>query len=99
MCRWERNGKTALPILMLGGPAREDPSGTISDFHKGMQAGPNIRGAMVGRNVTFCYNDDPLAAALAVTGVIHKGMSVGEAIARLMDMRGSDCDAITRHVK
>ena len=83
---------TTLPILMLGGPAREDPTGTIEEFARGMRAGPNVRGVLVGRNVTFPYRDDPYAVSLAVSGIVHRGYDVDEAIRRLMENRGRDMD-------
>ncbi len=85
---------TTLPILMLGGPAREDPTPILANFHKGMQAGPNIRGVMVGRNVTFVQRDDPRAVAAAVCGIIHDGCSVEDALDRLASERGGDWDLL-----
>jgi DhnA family fructose-bisphosphate aldolase class Ia len=87
---------TTLPILMLGGPAAESPEGTIRDFHKGMQAGGNIRGAMVGRNITFVKDDDPRAAAHAISAVIHAGKSPEEAIDELQAIRGKEIGMLTR---
>ncbi len=83
---------TRLPILMLGGPAREDPTPILADFHKGMQAGANVRGVMVGRNVSFVQRDDPRAVATAVAGIIHDGCSVAKALDRLAAERGQDWD-------
>ena len=37
-----------------------------------MAAGTNVRGAMVGRNVVFPGDDDPLAIAEAAGGIIHR---------------------------
>lgn len=81
---------TTLPILMLGGPAREDPTPILTNFHKGMQAGPNVRGVMVGRNVSFVHRDDPRAVASAVCAIIHDGCSVEESLDRLAGERGQD---------
>ncbi len=83
---------TSLPILMLGGPARENPTPILSNFSSGMQAGANVRGVMVGRNVTFVQRDDPRAVAAAVGAIIHDGASVAEALERLADERGGDPD-------
>lgn len=83
---------TTLPILMLGGPAREDPTPILENFYKGMQAGPNVRGVMVGRNVSFVQKDDPRAVAAAVCGIIHDGCTVDDALERLAEQRGRDMD-------
>jgi DhnA family fructose-bisphosphate aldolase class Ia len=90
---------TTLPLLMLGGESKGDPTGTIGEFVEGMKAGANVRGALVGRNILFPGKDDPLAAALAVSRVVHAGASTEEAIAHLMKSRGIDLDALTRFIK
>ncbi len=71
---------TTLPILLLGGAAKESPIDTFSDFHNAMKAAPNVRGAMVGRNVTFVQQDDPRAIASALYKIIHDDYSVEDAI-------------------
>ncbi len=64
-------GATSLPILMLGGAARDDRHAVLEEFVAGMQAGPNVRGCLVGRNVL--YADDPAAMARAVVSIVHEG--------------------------
>jgi len=61
-----------------------------------MRAGASVRGALVGRNVTFPGNDDPRAVALAVSGIIHGGLSAQEAADRLAEARGAEMDRFTR---
>ena len=51
----------------------------------------------MGRNVHHPGVDDPLAVSLAVTGVVHDGLDAEEAIARLMDSRGREMEAIARY--
>jgi DhnA family fructose-bisphosphate aldolase class Ia len=87
---------TTLPMLMLGGESRGDPTGTIEEFAKGIKAGGTIRGALVGRNVTFPGKDDPLAVALAINGIVHEALSAGQAIDRLMASRDQNSDALTK---
>lgn len=89
---------TTLPCLMLGGESKGDPTGILEQFSAGMQAGKNIRGALVGRNVTFPGTDDPLAVALAVAGIVHAGDSQDAAVSRLMDSRDQNMDALTRWI-
>jgi hypothetical protein len=81
---------TTLPILMLGGPAREDPTSTLSDFAAGMRTAANVRGVMVGRNVTFAPMEDPRAVAAAVCGIVHEGLTAEESLDRLAAERGRE---------
>lgn len=90
---------TTLPLLMLGGESKGDPTGTIGEFAEGMKAGANVRGALVGRNILFPGKDDPLAAALAVYQVVHSGFSKEDAVDFLMKNRDIGIDALTRYVK
>jgi DhnA family fructose-bisphosphate aldolase class Ia len=84
---------TTLPILMLGGPPREDPSSMLQDFASGMRAASNVRGVMVGRNVTFAPTEDPRAVAAAVVAIIHNGASAEEALDALERERNAAMDA------
>jgi DhnA family fructose-bisphosphate aldolase class Ia len=87
---------TTCPILMLGGESRGDPTGILQEFAAGMRAGAAVRGALVGRNVTFPGKDDPRAVALAVSGIVHRGLSAEEALALLVAARGQEMDRFTR---
>ncbi len=87
---------TTCPILMLGGEARGDPTGVLGEFAAGMRAGATIRGALVGRNVTFPGRDDPRAVAHAVAGIVHKGWDAPQAVAALSATRDRDIDLFTR---
>ncbi len=88
---------TTLPILMLGGPSQEDPRDTYADFATAMAARANVRGAMVGRNVTFPGAEDPAAVAQAVSDIIHLGISPEEAVVRTMAYRDRDSMALARY--
>ncbi len=90
---------TTLPMLMLGGEAKGDPTGTIGEFADGMKAGATIRGALVGRNILFPGNDDPLAAALAVNKVVHNGFTKEQAVDFIMKNRDMNLDALTKYIK
>jgi DhnA family fructose-bisphosphate aldolase class Ia len=65
---------TTLPILLLGGPARESPAATLEDFASGLEAGPNVRGAIIGRNLLFPGEADPLPMCRALTALVHRGV-------------------------
>ena len=64
---------TTLPILLLGGESVGDPTAFLREVAAGMSAGANVRGALVGRNVLYPGDDDPLAVAEAVGEIVHKG--------------------------
>jgi len=83
---------TTLPILMLGGPPREDSTSTLRDFAAGMKAAANVRGVMVGRNVSFAPKEDPRAVAAAVCGIVHERLTAEESLDRLAAERGQAMD-------
>lgn len=87
---------TTLPILMLGGPIKESPVSTLQDFAAGMRAAANVRGVMVGRNVTFAPKEDPRATAAAVCGIVHDGLTAEESLRRLEAERGGEMDLFAR---
>ncbi len=86
---------TTLPILLLGGPAKDSPKDTISAFAKAMKAAPNVRGAMVGRNVTFVKDGDPRAVAMALSMVVHEGYSAEDAMKYMDGSMGVGMDFFT----
>jgi DhnA family fructose-bisphosphate aldolase class Ia len=72
---------TTLPILLLGGESVGGPTAFLREVAAGMSAGANVRGALVGRNVLYPGDDDdPLAVAEAVGGIVHKGWSLEQAV-------------------
>ena len=81
-----------MPILMLGGPSTGRPAGTLENFVRGMGAGPNVRGALVGRNVIFPGDDDPAVIAQAIHLIVQERLTALEAINRVKDMRGANMD-------
>jgi DhnA family fructose-bisphosphate aldolase class Ia len=83
-------GATTLPLALLGGEAVGDPRPVLEDLRRGMEAGSNVRGAMIGRNVLYPGADDPRAVAAAVAAIIHEGASVDDAMAAMEAERGKD---------
>jgi len=71
---------TTLPVLMLGGPARESPAETLKDFSDGLAASPRVRGAMIGRNLLFPSGGDPLPMCRALTALVHHRVSLERAV-------------------
>jgi DhnA family fructose-bisphosphate aldolase class Ia len=90
---------TTLPILMLGGESAGDVAPTLRNSEKGIRAGASVRGAMIGRNILFPGDADPLAAALAVNAVIHDGVRADDAFAQIARNEGKTFDALTRWIK
>src|SRR5438874_524340 len=74
---------TTLPILLLGGPARESPVHTIKDFASALEASPRVRGAVIGRNLLFPGDADPLPMCRALTALVHGGATLEKAVAIL----------------
>jgi DhnA family fructose-bisphosphate aldolase class Ia len=87
---------TTLPILLLGGESAGDPSPFLRQLGSAMAAGPNVRGALVGRNVLYPGDEDPLAMADAAGGIIHEGWSVDTALESMAANRGRDLDRLSR---
>jgi DhnA family fructose-bisphosphate aldolase class Ia len=87
---------TTCPILLLGGEATGDPTDILKQFSEGMKAGKNVRGALVGRNVTYPGKDDPLAVASAVNGIVHRGFTVEQAVKHIMETRGRNINLLSR---
>jgi hypothetical protein len=86
---------TSFPILILGGEALGDPTGVLREFSKGMRAGQNVRGALVGRNILYPARDDPLAIADAVSCIVHRNFTVEEALRHIETVRGRNMDKLT----
>jgi hypothetical protein len=81
---------TTLPILLLGGESAGDPAQFLQQLESAMSAGPNVRGALVGRNVLYPGDDDPLAIAEAAGGIVHEQWPVEQALESMAAKRGSD---------
>ena len=86
---------TSFPILLLGGEALGDPAGVFREFSKGMAAGQNVRGALVGRNVLYPAKDDPSAVADAISGIVHRNFAVEEALRHIEGVRGMNMNRLT----
>jgi DhnA family fructose-bisphosphate aldolase class Ia len=71
---------TTLPILLLGGESVGDATPLLREISAGLAAGPNVRGALVGRNVLYPGAEDPLVVAQAAGSIIHHGWTVERAM-------------------
>jgi DhnA family fructose-bisphosphate aldolase class Ia len=88
---------TTQPILLLGGESAGDASPFLGQLRSALEAGSNVRGALVGRNVLYPGAEDPLAIAEAAGGIIHEDWTVEQAIRSCETNRGRDMDRIARH--
>ncbi len=88
---------TTLPILLLGGESAGDPTPFLQELESAMRAGANVRGALVGRNVLYPGDEDPLAMGTAVAGIVHQGWSVARALEAMATVRGRGLDGIARY--
>jgi DhnA family fructose-bisphosphate aldolase class Ia len=73
-------GATTLPILLLGGESVGDATPLLREIAAGLAAGPNVRGALVGRNVLYPGTEDPLVVAQAAGLIIHNNWTVERAM-------------------
>jgi DhnA family fructose-bisphosphate aldolase class Ia len=85
---------TTLPLAILGGEAVWDPRPALEDFRRGLAAGSNARGAMLGPSVLYPGADDPRAVAAAVTAIVRDGAGVDEALAAMEAERGKDPELV-----
>jgi DhnA family fructose-bisphosphate aldolase class Ia len=79
---------TTLPILLLGGPAREDAAATLRDFAEGLASSSRVRGAIIGRNLLFPSEGHPLPMCRALTGLVHRDLGLEEAVAIAHEREG-----------
>ena len=87
---------TTLPILLLGGEPVGDATPFLRELESGLKAGPNVRGALVGRNILYPGDDDPLAVIGSVGRIIHEGLTVEQALDHQASQRGRDIDWLSR---
>ena len=89
---------TTLPILLLGGESAGSPAPFLGQLASALAAGPNVRGALVGRNVLYPGDEDPLAVAAAAGGIVHEGWGLEQALNSFAANRGRDLDWVSRYL-
>jgi hypothetical protein len=89
---------TTLPILLLGGESAGSPAPFLAQLASALAAGSNVRGALVGRNILYPGDEDPLAVASAVGGMVHDRWFLEEALNSLSPNRGRDLDQVSRYL-
>ena len=73
---------TTLPIVVLGGPAKNTRE-FVEKFSNGVGSAPNVRGAMLGRNVLYPSGHSAAAVARVIAGIVHNRWSTDRALADL----------------
>jgi len=86
------------PILMLGGASTGNATDILENFEKGLGAGKNVKGCLVGRNLLYPGYDDPRAVGLAVSKIIQENMNTEEAVKLLSATRGASMDFLTSKI-
>jgi len=73
-------GSTTLPIVILGGGRSSDIKGLLDNLDRALSAGPQVRGAMFGRNVLFPGSVDSLKLSEAIGRLVHGENSLKEVV-------------------
>jgi DhnA family fructose-bisphosphate aldolase class Ia len=89
---------TTLPILLLGGESAGSPAPFLGQLASALAAASNVRGALVGRNVLYPGDEDPLAMATAAGGIVHDRWPLEEAMNSFAANRGRDFDWVSRYL-
>ena len=89
---------TSNPILMLGGASTGNPTDILENFEKGLGAGKNVKGCLVGRNLLYPGFDDPRAVAAAVSKIIHDSDNTEDAVKFLAQNRGKEMDFLSSKI-
>lgn len=89
---------TTLPILILGGPSREDPRPIYNVISAAMNTRSNVRGALVGRNVLFPGGEDPGAVGQGIWEIVHDGISVEAALDTTITNRNKKMDFLSQFI-
>ncbi len=92
-------GATSLPILLLGGESAGDPAPFLRELSAGMSAGPNVRGALAGRNVLYPGPRDPFAVGGAAGGMVHMGWTIDEGLAHIETSCGRDFHGLRHYLE
>ena len=70
--RWVLLYQAALTML-LGGESKGNIQPFLNELRNAMKSRPNVRGAMVGRNVLYPGKQSPFEAAESVGEIVHGG--------------------------
>lgn len=62
---------TTLPIVILGGGKSTSSEEFLSTIQKSMDSGHQVRGTMIGRNILYPGNSEPLAMAESIGKIVH----------------------------
>lgn len=62
---------TTLPIVILGGGKSTSSGEFLQEIQESMQAGHQVRGTMIGRNILYPQDSDPLRMAESIGKIVH----------------------------
>lgn len=62
---------TTLPIVILGGGKSTSSEEFLSDIQKSLESGHQVRGTMIGRNILYPKDAEPLAMAESIGKMVH----------------------------
>lgn len=62
---------TTLPIVILGGGKSTTSAEFLQEIQESMQAGHQVRGTMIGRNILYPQDSDPLRMAESIGKIVH----------------------------
>lgn len=62
---------TTLPIVILGGGKNTSSEEFLSEIQKSMESGNPVRGTMIGRNILYPKDSDPLTMAESIGKIVH----------------------------
>lgn len=85
---------TTMPVLVLGGEAHGNSLRLLQDIAGAMGSGAVVRGVLMGRNILFCGDADPLGVARAVDAVV-RGLAPETAMQLIAEAQ-PDLDFFTR---
>jgi DhnA family fructose-bisphosphate aldolase class Ia len=63
---------TTLPILLLGGDATGQPESNLAWLRAAMASAHNVRGVMLGRNLLYPGDTDPVTFARTIHELVHQ---------------------------
>ena len=89
---------TTLPMVILGGEVEGDRMGFFRQIATSLAAGANVRGTMIGRNVLFPPEGDPLAPALAVQAMVSADQTADAAVDEMQRAAEYDTAVVTRQL-
>ena len=87
---------TTLPIVILGGAVQGDREAFLGQVGAALDAGENVRGTVIGRNVLYPEDGDPLHLARAIHAMVHENLTAEDAVRAMREESSSELDTISK---